>query len=279
MASSIRDLGVPLKVGPPVPSLPRNWGIRPPPGLELILQGQEPQWESELYSRVGSTCGAVSTSTASSEHEGITPSSGSSDYLDSGESICEASDLQALSSRHPTLSDFAEPGSTGGTGGCDDAQKIQQPTVHSHGPQRSLGSELHDQGGCIPCAFYCFKKQGCGKGVDCNFCHMPHTSNKKLRQQEWRKKQHTQSRKHRRASRIADDVRSHEGHGRFDVNDLSGLGAPEKPDSYAPSLDCCWSLERTAVQMPLVTSLDTGLGKPCFLEVSESGCLHFAFSA
>lgn len=77
-------------------------------------------------------------------------------------------------------------------------QRTQQPTLHSHGAQESVGSRFHTSGACTPCAFYCFKAQGCGMGAECNYCHMDHISNKKLRQQEWRKKQQVQKKKQRR---------------------------------------------------------------------------------
>lgn len=130
---------------------------------------------------------------------------------------------------------------------------LQQPTMHSHGPQASVGSRLHEEGGCTPCAFYCFKKSGCGKGVDCEFCHMAHTSNKKLRQLEWRKKQHTQSRPHRRSAKDAVGAPDSQEQPSAEAR------APERPgtrdDDNAltgqPSLRIC---------------LNTRPSEPCFLE-------------
>jgi len=84
-----------------------------------------------------------------------------------------------------------------------EAVQEQHPTLHSHGAQMSIGSELHEAGACTPCAFYCFKKQGCGQGAECGFCHMPHMSNKKMRMQEWRKKQQPKQ-KPRRAGQLMD---------------------------------------------------------------------------
>lgn len=38
--------------------------------------------------------------------------------------------------------------------------------------------DLHEMGTCTPCKFL-FSKGGCGKGLDCNFCHKPHSGKKK----------------------------------------------------------------------------------------------------
>eukprot|EP00928_Gymnodinium_smaydae_P024435 TRINITY_DN19770_c1_g1_i2.p1 TRINITY_DN19770_c1_g1~~TRINITY_DN19770_c1_g1_i2.p1 ORF type:complete len:216 (+),score=29.88 TRINITY_DN19770_c1_g1_i2:48-695(+) len=38
---------------------------------------------------------------------------------------------------------------------------------------RSVGSQLHDRGECAPCLYNTFAN-GCKKGYDCDFCHMPH---------------------------------------------------------------------------------------------------------
>merc|ERR1740121_1006284 len=160
----------------------------PPPGLEMPSSANRPHWI-----RYDSSA----TSAASSEHEGAAPSSINSQLCDSGESTsCEM-----LGSSQVSV--CSEP--TGENCRADDAPKVQQPTVQSHGSQRSIGSELHDSGKCVPCAFYCFKKQGCGKGVGCGFCHMAHVSNKKLRQQEWRQKQQRRTRKQCGASKGISD--------------------------------------------------------------------------
>jgi len=87
-------------------------------------------------------------------------------------------------------------GEEGNVSGGEDV-KVQHPTLESHGGQMSVGSELHEAGACVPCAFFCFKKQGCGQGADCKFCHMPHISNKKVRLQEWRKNQQLKQEGHR----------------------------------------------------------------------------------
>eukprot|EP00928_Gymnodinium_smaydae_P072538 TRINITY_DN55886_c0_g1_i1.p1 TRINITY_DN55886_c0_g1~~TRINITY_DN55886_c0_g1_i1.p1 ORF type:complete len:354 (-),score=77.95 TRINITY_DN55886_c0_g1_i1:186-1172(-) len=46
----------------------------------------------------------------------------------------------------------------------------------------SLGSMLHQEGQCKPCAF--FWKQGCDNGVNCIFCHLCDSNEKKRRQKE-----------------------------------------------------------------------------------------------
>merc|ERR1712137_1281945 len=48
----------------------------------------------------------------------------------------------------------------------------------------SIGSALHSKGECKPCGF--FHKNGCKAGVDCSFCHLCDSGEKKRRQREKR---------------------------------------------------------------------------------------------
>merc|ERR1719242_840446 len=62
------------------------------------------------------------------------------------------------------------------------------PTLQRHGEQPSIGGASHPNG-CTPCAFYCFKRNGCRKGEDCVYCHMSHISKQRQRHDEWKKEQ------------------------------------------------------------------------------------------
>jgi len=70
------------------------------------------------------------------------------------------------------------------------------PTLQRDGEVFSLGSSQHP-GSCIPCAFYCFKRRGCDKDKDCQFCHMAHYSRQRLRRDEWKRRQHEKRRRSR----------------------------------------------------------------------------------
>jgi len=48
----------------------------------------------------------------------------------------------------------------------------------------SIGSALHSKGECKPCGF--FHKNGCKAGVECSFCHLCDSGEKKRRQREKR---------------------------------------------------------------------------------------------
>jgi len=199
-------------------------------------------------------------------------------------------DAQVYSPQQPDLElDNEENAEDGDT-------KVQQPTLQSHGPQRSVGSELHDVGQCTPCAFYCFKKQGCGKATDCSFCHLAHTSNKKLRQQEWRKKQQElqkRSRKQRGAKKVGDESQLEDGESTSVVEapatnskkvnivqqpsaaaDLSvALVAP--PPQAAEVRPGKHEAERGAISsgaQSLRRFLSIHPTEPCFIEFSPSGC-------
>lgn len=226
---------------------------------------QETNWSCGISDNFESPC-ASSSSTASSEHGGIPLSAWTSEHLDSEESVtCETPEVSQADPRTPSLDTTEE--SCGGLGG--EAEQVQRPTLHSDGPQRSIGSELHDLGGCVPCAFYCFKKQGCGNGSECNFCHMGHISNKKLRQQEWRKKQHEQNRKQRRASKKTSEDRDRRAaeHMAKDARDCEIVSPTHasKPDEE----------QNTRLEKPvhsISSFLGSHLGEPCFIEISSSGC-------
>lgn len=58
------------------------------------------------------------------------------------------------------------------------------PTFRKNGPQQSVGSLLHPDK-CQPCVFYCFKRQGCGRGVECQYCHFEHVSKQALKREAW----------------------------------------------------------------------------------------------
>lgn len=49
------------------------------------------------------------------------------------------------------------------------------PSLQRNGEQSSNGSKSHPDL-CRPCAFYCFSKRGCKKGLGCEYCHMLHIS-------------------------------------------------------------------------------------------------------
>lgn len=49
------------------------------------------------------------------------------------------------------------------------------PSLQRNGEQMSTGSKKHPDY-CRPCAFYCFSKRGCKKGLSCEYCHMLHIS-------------------------------------------------------------------------------------------------------
>jgi len=70
------------------------------------------------------------------------------------------------------------------------------PTLQRDGEVFSWGSSQHP-GACIPCAFYCFKRRGCEKDKDCQFCHMAHFSKQRLRRDEWKRRQHEKRRRSR----------------------------------------------------------------------------------
>merc|ERR1712224_929161 len=53
-------------------------------------------------------------------------------------------------------------------------------TLAEHGEMWSKGGENHPRD-CTPCAFYCFKRQGCADGDRCHRCHMNHSSRRQCR--------------------------------------------------------------------------------------------------
>jgi len=74
---------------------------------------------------------------------------------------------------------------------------IYATTLRYNGEVWSEGSAQHPNN-CIPCAFHCFKRVGCSKVKDCNFCHMSHVSKQRLRREEWKLRQ----REKRRSMRV-----------------------------------------------------------------------------
>jgi len=62
------------------------------------------------------------------------------------------------------------------------------PTLSSCGEVASVGSASHPID-CTPCAFYCFKRQGCVKDKSCTYCHMAHKSRQIKRREAWRRLQ------------------------------------------------------------------------------------------
>jgi len=66
-----------------------------------------------------------------------------------------------------------------------DSDQISLPTLRCNGEVWSEGSVQHPDK-CTPCAFYCFKRWGCSKDKDCNFCHMNHVSKQRQRREEWK---------------------------------------------------------------------------------------------
>jgi len=52
--------------------------------------------------------------------------------------------------------------------------------VDENGEPTSMGSALHAEGQCKPCAFHP-TSSGCAMGSDCRFCHLPHKSSGKIR--------------------------------------------------------------------------------------------------
>lgn len=222
---------------------------------------QEAYWRHAIHRSNSSAWGTASTSAASSEHGGIILSSKASDDIDSGESFSRDTSVYdpSAESIHPTyLESSAAHGET---------VNVSQPTLHSHGPQRSVGSEMHEQGRCIPCSFYCFKKQGCGSGAACNFCHMAHTSNKKLRQREWRKAQDTQSWTRHVSKNITGDFggRARSAVKVLSMTEASGQGGPCAPPFEGN--ECV-----VPRQQPLSSLLREHPNEPCFITVSASGC-------
>merc|ERR1712048_963590 len=48
----------------------------------------------------------------------------------------------------------------------------------------ALKVAAHNRGECQPCTYYWFKKDGCRKGEDCEFCHLcPKTAGRKAQRQ------------------------------------------------------------------------------------------------
>lgn len=180
---------------------------------------------------------------------------------------------------------------------ADGDVKVQQPTLHSHGPQRSKGSELHNVGQCTPCAFYCFKKQGCGKDADCAFCHMAHTSNKKLRQQEWRKKQQElqkRGRKQRGAKKAGDEPQTQVEEQATSVVEAPALVQQPSVVSVLPAAVAAAPKPhvearpevRSGEQEGAISSgaqsfrrfLSIHPNEPCFIAISPSGCRLYTYA-
>jgi len=180
-------------------------------------------------------------------------------------------------------------------GADGDIMKVQQPTLHSNGPQRSVGSELHNIGQCTPCAFYCFKKQGCGKGVECAFCHMAHTSNKKLRQQEWRKKQQElqkRGRKQRGAKKAGDELNAQDDEQATSTTEA--VAAQQPPVPAAEVTHSKMHVEALSEVRSGEQAVDTGAissgaqafrrflsihpTEPCFIAISPSGCRLYTYA-
>jgi len=65
---------------------------------------------------------------------------------------------------------------------------VSAPTLSSCGEVMSVGSAFHPID-CTPCAFYCFKRQGCVKDKACTYCHMAHKSRQIKRREAWRRLQ------------------------------------------------------------------------------------------
>jgi hypothetical protein len=67
------------------------------------------------------------------------------------------------------------------------ASPPQYQTLKRNGPMKSKGSDLHDEGGCKPCAFYCYSKNGCSKEAACGYCHLFHESKSLVKRGEHKK--------------------------------------------------------------------------------------------
>jgi len=86
-------------------------------------------------------------------------------YFPDGQSSAQGSAPHAGGSDEH-FQDF--PGNMGG-------HEEEFPSLQRNGEQSSNGSKNHPDL-CRPCAFYCFSKRGCKKGLSCEYCHMLHIS-------------------------------------------------------------------------------------------------------
>jgi len=86
-----------------------------------------------------------------------------------------------------------------------DPDSIPAPTLRSNGEVWSEGSAQHPDN-CTPCAFYCFKRWGCSKDKDCNFCHMNHVSKQRQRREEWKLRQREKRRNMRGQQRCTEQT-------------------------------------------------------------------------
>jgi len=61
-----------------------------------------------------------------------------------------------------------------------DALKKRVPH-DEHGNLSSVGSIPHATGACRPCVFANSERKACQNGLECLFCHLPHTPKKRMR--------------------------------------------------------------------------------------------------
>jgi len=75
---------------------------------------------------------------------------------------------------------------TGRTNMLQLAELISEPQLGSD-TLPTMGSRLHGSGGCKPCAFI-WKEPGCENGINCPFCHLCDSGEKKRRAKEKKEK-------------------------------------------------------------------------------------------
>jgi hypothetical protein len=94
--------------------------------------------------------------------------------MDANQATCDQHAGQVISSQAPADQPFV----------LRLADTITEPVLGS-AEMPTVGSAGHRLGQCKPCAFF-YRDEGCSNGLDCPFCHLCDSTEKKRRQKEKR---------------------------------------------------------------------------------------------
>lgn len=92
--------------------------------------------------------------------------------------LCEQVDSDASSTAPPSSASVRDDSDEEETA----TQDLQEESVATIPALPSVGSGLHETGGCKPCSF--FAKGTCGSGPACGFCHFAHEKKRPTRQEK-----------------------------------------------------------------------------------------------
>lgn len=171
--------------------------LRRPPGLETPPRGQGCQVMSLADDLAADLLKLLAVTTQPAPPADTYLAVEGSDDVDTGAAARKGCDsaptdpTRATDSEDGTpakVSTQEEPGRGGDSSGAGEGSVAVYRNLHPDGEEWNVGSALHPEA-CVPCAFYCFKRQGCEKGTDCAYCHMMHIPKQRCRRQQWRERQ------------------------------------------------------------------------------------------